>query len=138
MASVRKEIMIEAAPELIWAAIRDLDGLHRLVPGVVADTQLEPATDPDAPVVRIVTFTSGLVLRERIVDVDDAARRIAVTATGGRIAHHNSWMQVLAEGTGKCRVTWGCDFLPDLLKDTVAAIATQILAETKANSEKTK
>ncbi len=136
MASVRKEIVVNVGPELVWAAIRDLDGLHRLVPGVVADTKLEPMTEPGAPAVRIVTFKSGLVLRERIVDVDEGERRIAVTATGGRIAHHNSWMQVFADGPGRSRVTWGCDFLPDLLKDTVAAIATQVLAETKANLEK--
>ncbi|HEY1721043.1 MAG TPA: SRPBCC family protein [Magnetospirillaceae bacterium] len=135
MASVIRDIVIAVSADRVWGAIRDLEGLHRLVPGLVATTTIEPASEATGPAIRVVTFTSGLILRERIVDVDDKARRIAVTATGGRIAHHNSWMQVLAESETTSRVTWGCDFLPDLLTDTVRGIAERVLAEMKVNLE---
>jgi hypothetical protein len=53
MASIRKEILIEASTEHVWAAVRDVGALHqRLVPGFVVDTRLEA----DA---RIVTFGNG-------------------------------------------------------------------------------
>jgi len=70
MASIRKDIVIEARPEVVWDAVRDVGAVHeRLAPGFVVDTRLEEGA-------RVVTFGSGLVARELIVDVDDAARRV--------------------------------------------------------------
>jgi polyketide cyclase/dehydrase/lipid transport protein len=71
MASIRKEILIKARPEDVWAAVRDVGALHtRLVPGFVVDTRLEQGA-------RVVTFGNGMVARELIVDLDDEARRLA-------------------------------------------------------------
>ena len=50
MASIRKEIVVDARPDDVWAALRDWGAVHRrLVPGFVTDTRLD---GPD----RIVTF----------------------------------------------------------------------------------
>ncbi len=39
MASIRKEILVEAAPEQVWDAVRDVGAVHRrLTPGLVLDT----------------------------------------------------------------------------------------------------
>lgn len=39
MASIRKEIHVDARPEKIWDALRDVGALHeRVVPGFVVDT----------------------------------------------------------------------------------------------------
>src|SRR5882672_11744453 len=55
MASIHKDILIDANPNDVWDALRDLGALHtRLVPGFVTDTKL----DGDA---RIVTFANGTV-----------------------------------------------------------------------------
>jgi hypothetical protein len=65
MASIRKEILLDARPEEVWDAVRDIGALHtRLVPGFVTDTRLEEGA-------RIVTFGNGMVVRELIVDLDD-------------------------------------------------------------------
>ena len=70
MASIRRETHIDARPETAWAALRDVGALHtRLVPGFVVDTKLEEGA-------RIVTFGNGMVVRELIVDVDDAREMI--------------------------------------------------------------
>ena len=54
MASIRKEILIDAPAELVWDAVRDVGAVHkRQAPGLVVDTRLEG----DA---RIVTFACGL------------------------------------------------------------------------------
>lgn len=71
MASIHKEVLIDAPPEHTWDAIRDVGAIHRrLARGFVVDTRL----DGDS---RLVTFAEGTVVRERIVDIDDSARRIA-------------------------------------------------------------
>jgi hypothetical protein len=42
MASIRKEIRLDAAPEDVWAALRDWGALHeRLVPLIAVDTHLD-------------------------------------------------------------------------------------------------
>src|SRR3954451_7446636 len=106
MATLHKEIRIEARPEAIWDAARDVGALHtRLVPGFVVDTRLEG----DA---RIVTFGNGMVVRELIISVDDQRRRLAWTAVGGRTTHYNATLEVLADGSGT-RVVWTTDLLPD-------------------------
>jgi carbon monoxide dehydrogenase subunit G len=119
MATIHKEILIDAPPEKVWAAVRDVGAVHRrLVPGIVADTRL----DGDA---RIVTFASGMVVRELIVDLDDEARRLAYAAVGGRTSHHNASIQVFAEGKGRSRLVWITDLLPNDLKEAIGTLVDQ-------------
>src|SRR5215475_8171666 len=100
MASIHREIRIEAPVEGIWEAIRDVGAIHtRLAPGFVVDTRLEEGA-------RVVTFGNGLVARELIVDVDDEACRLAWAVVGGRLSHHNASLQVFAEGDRRSRVVW--------------------------------
>ena len=129
MASIRKEIIVEARPENVWAAVRDIGALHkRLVPGFVVDTRLEA----DA---RIVTFGNGMVVRELIVDLDDEARRLAWSARGGRLTHHNASVQVFAEGAGRTRLVWTADLLPNELAGDVRAMIDQAAAIMKPTLE---
>lgn len=109
MASIRKQILVEASPEAVWDAVRDWGGLHkRLVPGFVLDTRL----DGDD---RIVTFSSGVVLREILVDLDDEARRLVWSVVDGPYTHHNASAQVFAEDDGRARFVWTADLLPNEL-----------------------
>src|SRR2546425_1545755 len=122
MACIRKEILLDASAENVWAAVRDVGALHeRLVPGFVVDTRLEG----DA---RIVTFGNGMVVRELIVDLDDEARRLAWSARGGRLTHHNASVQVFAEGAGRTRLVWIADLLPNELAGDVRAMIDQAAA----------
>ncbi len=119
MACIRKEILIEARPEDVWAAVRDVGAVHkRLAPGFVVDTRL----DGDA---RVVTFANGMVVRELIVDIDDAARRFAWAAVGGRLTHHNASMQVFADGEGRSRLVWIADLLPNNLEGYIRTLIEQ-------------
>lgn len=119
MASIRKEIPIEARPEDVWAAVRDVGAVHRrLAPGFVTDVRL----DGDA---RIVTFANGMVVRELLVDIDDAARRLAYAAVGGRATHHNASFQVFAESEGRSRLVWITDLLPNDMAGPIGAMVEQ-------------
>lgn len=115
MATIRKEFLIDAAPEQVWDAMRDVGAIHeRLVPGFVTACKM----DGDA---RIVTFANGVTAREVIVDLDDAARRVAWSASGGRLTHHNASSQVFAEG-GKTKVVWIADLLPNEMKGPISGM----------------
>jgi carbon monoxide dehydrogenase subunit G len=125
MASITREIPIDAPPEDVWKALRDVGNAHRMFPGVLVDCRL----DGDA---RVVTFANGLVLREMIVDLDDAARRFSWAAVGGRIRHHNASLQVLAGAQrGGTRVVWIADVLPHELASDMAGLMDQGAASLK-------
>src|ERR1041384_7929611 len=106
MASIQKEIIIDASPDHVWDALRDFGALHtRLVPGFVTDTKL----DGDA---RIVTFSNGSVAREILVDCDDRRRRLVYAIVSERIRQHSASAQVFAESDGRTRFGWMPDVLP--------------------------
>src|SRR5438445_11239763 len=105
MASVRKEILLDARAEDVWDAVRDVGALHtRLVPGFVTDTRLEKGA-------RIVTFGNGMVVRELIVDLDDTARRLVRSASGGRLSHHNASAQGFADIDTRIPLVWTHDIV---------------------------
>ncbi len=107
MASIHKEIIIDASPDNVWDALRDFGALHtRLAPGFVTDTKLEG----DA---RIVTFANGMVAREILVDSDDVRRRLAYAIVSERIRQHSASAQVFAESDGRARFVWIADVLPN-------------------------
>jgi len=131
MASIRREVLIDARPETAWAALRDVGALHtRLVPGFVKDTRLEEGA-------RVVTFGNGMVVRELIVDVDDESRRVAWSAVGGSMTHHNASAQVFPETTGRCRFVWIADLLPNQVAPAIAAMIEQGIAVIKQTLERT-
>src|SRR5690348_17875950 len=106
MASIHKDIRIDAAPHDVWAAVRDFGAVHkRLVPGFVIDARLEA----DA---RIVTFANGTVARELLVDCDEARRRLVYAVISERITQHSASVQVIADGELRCRLLWTVDVLP--------------------------
>jgi carbon monoxide dehydrogenase subunit G len=125
MASIHKEIAVNARPERVWDAIRDVGAVHkRLAPGFVTDTRLEG----DA---RVVTFASGLVARELIVDLDDQARRLVWSVVGSKMTHHNASLQVFPDGEARSRVVWIADLLPNELRDYIGGMIEQGMATMK-------
>lgn len=107
MASIRLEFQVHASPDAVWRAFRAVGDVHTaLAPGFVTDCVL----DGD---VRTVTFANGFVARELIVDVDDAARRLAYSARGPTFEHHHASFQISDDGPGRARVAWIADLLPE-------------------------
>jgi hypothetical protein len=107
MASIHKDIPIDASAADVWAAVRDFGKLHqRLVPGFVLDARL----DGDA---RIVTFANGTTARELLVDCDDKRRRLVYAAISERIKQHSASVQVVADGDSRARLVWIADVLPN-------------------------
>jgi hypothetical protein len=114
MASIHKDIPIDADPEGVWAAVRDFGAVHqRLAPGFMIDARLEG----DA---RIVTFHNGTVARELLVDCDEARRRLVYAVINERVKHYSASVQVVADGEMRARVIWIVDVLPNEIAPYIA------------------
>lgn len=112
MASITKELRVNAPVEHVWNAVRDVGNIHkRLVPGFVTDCRM----DGDA---RIVTFGNGLTARELIVDLDEKQRRLAWSARSERLTHHNASLQAVPDGEGT-RIVWVADLLPNEMRGPI-------------------
>ena len=119
MASIRKEVLVDARSEDVWAAVRDVGAIHtRLAPGFVVDTRLEDGA-------RTVTFGNGMVVRELIVDLDDRTRRLVWAVVDKPFTHYTASMQIFEEGAGRSRVVWISDLLPNELSTTVGSMIDQ-------------
>jgi hypothetical protein len=131
MASIHKEITVDAPAAHVWSAIRELGSVHtKLARGFVLDTRLEGDS-------RLVTFANGATVRERIIDIDDAARRLAYSVVEWRATHHHATFQVSAEGERRSRIVWVADLLPHDLASTVDAMMEQGCAAIKQTLEQT-
>jgi hypothetical protein len=116
MASIQREVSIQAGVQEIWEALRDWGALHeRLAPGFVTDTRLDGAD-------RIVTFFNGTVVRERLITLDDDTHRLVWSIIDGPYTHHNGVAQLLAEGAHRTRFVWTADLLPDEFAERTALL----------------
>jgi hypothetical protein len=106
MASIHRETVVGVAAEQAWAALRIVGAAHKLFAPVLTDGEMNGET-------RRVTFSNGMVVNERIVDVDDGMRRVAYSVLDAPgLRYHHASMQVMEDGPNGCRFVWITDFLP--------------------------
>lgn len=130
MASIHREILVDTPAATLWDAMRDAGALHtRLAPGFITECTM------DGDEARQLRFANGMTARELIIDIDDSARRIAWSAVGGRLTHHNASTQIFDEGGARCRVVWIADLLPHALAPAVAGMIEAGLQAMKAHAE---
>jgi hypothetical protein len=109
MATLRRELAFDADASTVWAGVSAVATPHvDLVPGFVTDARL----DGD---VRTVTFVTGSVARELVVDIDHEARRLAYAVVDSPmgLTHHHATMRVDERRPGGSRLVWTVDALPD-------------------------
>ena len=118
MSSIWWEEMIAVPAEIGWASLRRVDRAHELFSPVLVDGRISGD-------IRTVTFANGLVVRERIVDVDEARQRICYTVLDGVFEHHSASMQIVPIDAKTCRFVWITDFLPAEKGDMVKPLVEQ-------------
>jgi hypothetical protein len=129
MASIHKQLAVEVGSEEAWAALRLIGEPHKLFAPVLADAQLDGDT-------RTVRFANGMVLQERILDVNDERRRVAYSALNAPgMTYHHASMQVLDAGPGRSLFVWITDFLPAGIDGNLAPLIEQGAQALKANLE---
>jgi hypothetical protein len=117
MASIRTEIEIDADADQVWEVVGDwAHGRVDMARGQAVSSHADSG-------VRVVTFASGAVARERLVARDETARRIVYSLIGDTVRpeHDNAVMQILPNGAGRCRFVWSRDVLPDELAGPLRA-----------------
>lgn len=130
MASLRKEIRIDAPPTLVWGALRDVGALHtKLVPGFVTDTRMDGGA-------RVVTFGNGMVAREEIVSVDDQRHRVCWAILDAPFQHYNAAAWVEPDGDG-AKFIWTADLLPNALAGQVEGMMSAGIQVIKKTLEST-
>ena len=129
MATLRKQIAIEAGATNVWSAVRDFAEVHtRVAPGFLTRLEMDKGD-------RVITFFNGLVARERLVTRDDEQCRLVYSVVEGRPSHYNAAVQVFSEGEGRSRVVWTIDILPDDLAPTVGGMMEHALPIMKKTLE---
>ena len=109
MASIVKEILVDAPAEAVWDAVADFGAVHRrFAPGFVTDVELIPGA-------RMVTFGDGTVAKELFLGCDHQHRRLAYSIQSERLEHHSASFTVAEAGGGQSRLTWIADVLPDAI-----------------------
>ena len=115
MATVYVETTVNVPAQRVWEAVADVGAVHRrLLPGRVADARIEGD-------VRILTMPDGAQVRELILAVDHAIRRMAYTVTEGQrlpLTYHHAAFQVYEEGD-RSRLVWLTDVLPHAMATVV-------------------
>ncbi len=124
---VRVETVIDVSRQQVWEAIADVGAVHRrLLPGRVIDARIEGD-------IRILMMPDGSQIRELIVSIDHAARRLAYAVIEGQrlpLTYHHASFQVASEGDGS-RLIWVTDVLPHTMADAVRARVEPGIVEIK-------
>ena len=132
MASIVKEVGVDAGAAPCWDAVRDFAALHqRLAPGFITDVQMVSSRE------REITFFSGAVAREYLVGIDDDRRRLAYTVVESPMGstHHNASVEVHPDGEARCRFVWITDVLPDELAERTGELMDRGIAVIKETLE---
>jgi hypothetical protein len=129
MASIHQQVVVEVDCEKAWAALRKVGDAHQLFAPVLADATLDGE-------VRTARFANGMVVRERILDVDDRRRRVAYSVMDGPgMTYHHASMQIIEAGPGRCVFVWITDFLPKEIGANLAPLIEQGSKALKSNLE---
>lgn len=133
MTTITRTIEIAASADHCWDALKDFGAIHlRLAPGFIVKTHLISEG------VREITFASGVVLKERLVGIDDNSMRFAYTVIEDPvgITHHNGSVQIIGGADNShCVMVWIADVLPDELGGIVAALMDEAFPVIKQTLE---
>jgi len=87
--------------------------------------------------IRTARFGNGLVVHERVIDVDDARRRVAHSALDSPVlTYHHASMQIIEEAPDRCRFVWTTDFLPAEAANDLRGLIEAGTAALKTNLER--
>ena len=132
MATIHHEMTVDVGVQPAWTALRAVGAAHKLFAPVLVDAELNGD-------VRTLRFANGVILRERILDVDDARHRVAYTALDGPgMSYHHASMQLFDAGQERCRFVWITDFLPEEIRGTLASLIEAGSNAFKENLEATR
>ena len=131
MASIHIESPVAVSADTAWQSLRQVAQPDRLFAPVLTGAEMNGGE------VRTVRFANGLVAHERVIDVDDAHRRVVYSAMDAPgLAYHHASMQIVEDGPGRCRFIWITDFLPADAAPSLQPLIDAGTASLKSNLER--
>jgi hypothetical protein len=124
MTSLRCEILVDVPAPLAWTALKNVPRTHELYAGVLVDGRFEGD-------IRTVTFANGMLVRERIIAIDEARMRVAYAVLGDRFEQHAASMRIVPVSARQCHFVWVSGFLPETNADTVGSLMAKSCAPLK-------
>ncbi|MDX3247912.1 SRPBCC family protein [Streptomyces sp. ME18-1-4] len=119
ISAVTVDIPVDASAAFVWDVVRDIYAVHkRLIPGAAVAVDQEPDT-------RIVTFADGMKATERVLELNDDARRLVYQTTEDAPATHHLGTQVVREDDTGVYLVWTTEFAPASLHDWVTSLMNE-------------
>jgi carbon monoxide dehydrogenase subunit G len=126
MADARAETTTTASPDATWTLVGDYFGLADWMPGID-----ECTADGDDRVLSMM----GMTIRERLLEKDDAARRVRYSIVeGAPVETHEATITVHPDGSGS-RIVWDVSATPDEMAGMMQGIYQSSLEAVKAKLE---
>lgn len=112
MAQVRNEIRVARPADEVWKVAGDFAGIAAWLPGIE-----DGGTDGDVRTLRM----GDAVIRERLLDRDDTARRYEYTIVESPMAftNYHAVLSVEPDGDDGSRVVWTVELGPDDLAEVM-------------------
>jgi len=126
---VSKTVTIDAAPDAVWAKIKDFNGLNTWHPAVEKD-ELVSGKNNEVGAVRLLTLKGGGTIKEKLLAYDAAHHSFKYAILEGvlPVSDYTSTVAVTSAGTGKSTVTWSGNFKRKDTGDKPAADADDATA----------
>jgi len=126
---VSKEVTIDAAPDAVWAKIKDFGGLNTWHPAVEKD-EIVSGKDNEVGAVRHLSLKGGGDIKEKLLAYDARHHSFKYAILEGvlPVSDYTSTVVVTAAGKGKSTVTWSGSFKRKDTSDKPAADADDATA----------
>jgi mxaD protein len=108
---VTKEVTIDAAPDAVWAKIKDFDGLNTWHPAVEKD-EIVSGKNNEVGAVRHLSLKGGGDIKEKLLAYDAKHHSFKYAILEGvlPVSDYTSTVVVTSAGKGKSVVTWSGSF----------------------------
>ena len=104
--TISKTFVTDVPADQVWEALADVYALPtRLAAGFVTNSR----RDGDD---RLLTFANGMEVRERILAIDEAHRRVVYSAIGGEMSFHRATATVAMRPDGRTQFEWTAQLSP--------------------------
>ena len=123
MATLRREIRIDAPADEVWKVVGKPEILCLWFPGITAST-----VDGNT---RTITTGTGIPMPEEIITNDSLQRRFQYRITASLFRQHLATVDVLDLGDGTCMVVYSTDAEPAVMALVIGGATTGALEELK-------
>ena len=129
MLKVSKQVTIDAAPDAVWAKIKDFNGLNTWHPAVEKD-EIVSGKNNEVGAERLLTLKGGGTIKEKLLAYDPAHHSFKYAILEGvlPVSDYTSTVAVTSVGKDKSKVTWSGSFKRKDTSDKPAANADDATA----------